>query len=229
MLTHLEIDKIVKGLQEGAPQYLYYVAHYVETREGVIDESQYKSVPRFRVIKTKVTNITNAYIEVLRYEQNPQLYTTETEIEMYDANIEYEHTYIIPIPDKSYKNPLNPRKPSIIYGVSKSYTAENGDTLISLGDSPIKPIYTNALEYAGMTDGHVKDAYSKGNLSWKYITLNAPAIVDGIEYKYITSDWYIIETEDFPRTEYPLVKAGDKCAYFMNPEDAFNFIKECEA
>ena len=229
MLTQLEIDKIAKGLQEGMPQYLYYVAHYVETREGVIDESQYKSVARFRVIKTKVTSVTNAYLEVKHYWEHKELYDIEEEIEMYDANTEYKHFYVVPIANKSYSKPLNPRMPSIIYGVTRTATTLDGTIHYNNDDSPVKPIYTNALEYAGLTDGYVKDEYGRGNLDWKYITLSTPAIVDGIEYKYITSDWFIIETENFPRTEHPLVKAGDKCAYFMNPQDAFNFIKECEA
>lgn len=229
MLTQSDIDKIVLNINDGIDQYIYYVAHYVETREGVIDESQYKSNPKFRVIKVQVESIQNAYQELLRYQEHPDLYETETEIAMYDAYTEYVHTYTIPTPAKSYTKEINPRMPSIIYGISRRAVTNDGTIHINNDKSPVKAVYVNHLEYGDLSDSHVQDRYENKELDWKYITLTTPAIVDGIEYKYITSDWYILKTIDFPKLEYPLIETDAKCAYFMSPQEAFSFIKECEA
>ena len=44
MLTQLDIDKLQIQIQSGKTPEIYYAAHYIECREGVIDEEQYKSV-----------------------------------------------------------------------------------------------------------------------------------------------------------------------------------------
>ena len=70
MLTQLELDSMQMKIQNGEIPEIYFVAHYVECREGIIDAEQYKSVPRFKVIKIKISEIQNAYFELLNYRNN---------------------------------------------------------------------------------------------------------------------------------------------------------------
>lgn len=221
MLNQIDIDKLQLLIQGGNKPELYYVAHKVETREGVIEESSFKSVSDFRVMKIKITEITNAYFEVLEYKKNPANYHIETEIELVDLNIEKRFYYIVPNTAGTYTKPVNPAIPSAIYGVVKSDS--------EVCESPVLPIYTNVLECGDLNNGVVKTLYDSGNLNWKYLTLVNKAIVDGIEYKYVTSDWYIIKCEDFARTEHILINVKERSAYFMNSADAFDFLKECKS
>ena len=51
MLTQYNIDKLMQSIQNGEEVFLYYIAHNIELREGIIDEHQYKSVNKFKPIK----------------------------------------------------------------------------------------------------------------------------------------------------------------------------------
>ena len=77
MLKEADIDKLMLNIQSGRDAFVYYIAHNVECREGIIDELSYKSIPRFRVIKLIVNNIYNAYFELLKYYEHPENYYTE--------------------------------------------------------------------------------------------------------------------------------------------------------
>ena len=235
MLTQLELDSMQMKIQNGEIPEIYFVAHYVECREGIIDAEQYKSVPRFKVIKIKISEIQNAYFELLNYHYlggiNGEYYHIETEEEYYDENTKYIHYYAVPNNNKDgYTKPLNPRMPSIIYGYLRKQVNTDGDVLQVLQEpSPVKEIYTNELEYGDLRGDNLKTAYTEGKLKWKYMTLDNAQIVDGIEYKYITSDWYILKCDNFPRTEHILINTKNKNAYFTNLSDAFNYMHQLEA
>lgn len=230
MLTQLDLDNLQRKIQSGVMPEIYYVASAIETREGTIDESQYKSVCKFTPIKVKVEEISNAYFELLNYKKNADNYTIEEEKEYYDLNTEYIHYYTVRKGKESYDKDLNPRIPSIIYGVRRKYIDKYGDVIEEYNDpSPVIPVYTNVLEYSDLSTGEISTAYNSNKLDWKYLTLDKDAIIDGIPYKYITSNWFIMKINDFPRSEHALVNTSMKSAYFMDLEDAFNFIKECEA
>jgi hypothetical protein len=230
MINQQELDNIVLRLQNKEEVFLYYVAHYIELREGIIDEHQYKSVNKFRPVKVKITDVNNAYTEVLRYKNHPQDFHIETEEEWYDEITKYIHYYTVPN-DSPFKYDLNfnSRIPSIVYGYRRKVYKNDGAEEEFNDPSIVVPIYTNNPEFGDLRGTELKNAISEGKLDWKYIYTETPIETDGIEYNYITSDYYILDIENFPRTEKPLINVKQKNAYFLNICDAFNYIKQLEA
>ena len=235
MLTQLEIDNIVQQIQKGEelPE-IYFVAHYIECREGVIDAEQYKSISKFRIIKIKIAEIENAYFELLRYLRsggvNGEKYHIETEEEYYDTKTKYIHYYSVPNTEEPITKDINPRMPSIIYGILRKKITEDDEVLQVINDpSPVKEVYTNELEFGDLKGKDLKEAYDSGKLDWKYMNLPAKQVVDGIEYQYVTSDWYILKAENFPRTEHILINTKTKNAYFTNLDEAYKYMQQLEA
>lgn len=220
MLTQLDIDTLKKEIDDNEFAYIYYIAHMVETREGVIDENQYKSVNRFKVLKLKIDSIVNAYIEYLNFKNNPDNYHIEEEIEIYDAEQEFIHYYTVPNTNDKSKD-FNSRMPSIIYGYTRKDVKSN---TYMREPSLVKPIYTNTLELCG----NVIDTFND-SVSWKYIKASESIKSDGVLFKYMTSDWYIINVTNFPRSEKTLIKVNDSTCYFTNPEDALSYMEQLEA
>lgn len=230
MLTQLDIDKLQIQIQSGKTPEIYYAAHYIECREGVIDEEQYKSVSQFRAIKIKISEITNAYFEVLNYEKNKSNYHIESEEAYYDINSKYIHYYTVPNGPASYSKDMNPRMPSIIYGYTRRYFDDNDVLIKTINEpSPVKAVFTNDLQYGTFKGNDIKNAYNNKQLDWKYMTLKNKEIVDGVEYKYVTSDWYILKCANFPKTEHILINTNNKNAYFMELTDAFKYIDQLRA
>ena len=77
-----------------------------------------------------------------------------------------------------------------------------------------------------MSPSIVLDRFNNGDLDWKYQKLETNRLIDGIAYQYLTSDWFILDIENFPRVEKPLVNVRQKTAYFMNNTDAQYYLKE---
>lgn len=230
MLNQMDIDNLMVDIKNDGKAYLYYVAHMIEPREGLLDEHIYKSSSKFKVIKIEVNDIKNAYFEYLKYVEDPSQFHIETEESYYDYNTKYINRYIVPNSTGPYTKDLNSRIPSIIYG----YRREIFDTVNHVrkeitDPSPVKVVYTNTLEYSDCISETVKSLFNDGKLSWKYKKLNNKEIVDGIEYEYITSDWYILDVKNFPRTEMPLVNIKQNSAYFVDLVDAFYYIDQLEA
>lgn len=235
MLTQLEIDNMEMQIQKGKslPE-IYFVAHYVECREGIIDAEQYKSISKFKIIKIKINEIENAYFEYLKFLKaggiNGENYHVETEEEYYDTKTKYIHYYAVPNSKTPITKDINPRMPSIIYGYLRKVVNEDGDVLKVMNEpSPVKEVYTNELEFGDLKGKDLKEAYDSGKLDWKYMNLPAKQVVDGIEYQYVTSDWYILKAENFPRTEHILINTKTKNAYFTNLDEAYKYMQQLEA
>lgn len=229
MLTQNNLDLLMQNIQAGKKAYIYYVASLVETREGYIEELKYKSVPEYKVVKLNLTNIENAYIELRNYKNHPEQYHIEEEECYYDIYTRYVHYYVVKNSEGPYEKDFNPRYPSNIYGYKK-YLYNKG-TLVQdyIDPSPIKEIYTNAIQYYGKSTIEAKNLYDAGKLDWKYIYLPNGIISDGIEYSYLTSDYYVLDIENFPKVEKPLINVKQKTPYFMTNEDAQSAIKEFNA
>ena len=223
MLSQTNIDNLMKTIQSGEPTYIYYVAHMIEGREtDILDEYTYKDVSKFKVVKVQVENIENAYFEYLNYLNNPQDYHIEEEEFYYHPATKYMQCFITPNTKSSYDKDINPRNPSIIYGFTRKIY--NRDVINVVHDpSPVKVIYTNVLEYA---ENSGIDDFNSGLLDWKYKKLESPAMVDGIEYNYITSDWYILTLKDYPMIEKPLINVKQHSGYFVDIQDAFRYIEQ---
>jgi len=130
--------------------------------------------------------------------------------------------------DTTFRNDSNTylsRTPSIIYGYQKgSINMSDGNIKnTTVIESPIKPLYTNNPTFLGESTEYTS------YLNWKYKPLDPPTSVDGIEFRYTYSDWYILVIDNFARTEDALVKVNDKNAYFINLDDAFNHIDQLKA
>ena len=120
--------------------------------------------------------------------------------------------------------------PSIIYGILRKKITEDDEVLQVINDpSPVKEVYTNELECGDLKGKDLKEAYDSGKLDWKYMNLPAKQVVDGIEYQYVTSDWYILTTETFHRTEHILINTKTKNAYFTNLDEAYKYMQQLEA
>ena len=229
MLTENQIDKLMQSIRGDGNSYVYYIAHRVECREGYIDELVYKSVPKFRVLKLKVRNIINAYFELLKFKNYPGNYHTESEETYLEDGSKYVYYYTVPNGSDHYTKDLNPRIPSAIYGVRRILWRE-GKVVGDYSDpSPIKEVYKNNLSYGDYKPNKVLTELNAGRLAWKYLKLDEPLLVDAIKFNYVTSDWYILDIENFPRTEMHLVNTKQKTAFFMTNEEAQSYVKQLEA
>lgn len=226
MLNQADIDSLMQTIQSNNPAYVYYVAHMIEGREtNILDEHMYKDVSKFKVIKIRVDAIENAYFEYKNYIENHDNYHIENEECYYTPTAKYIHYFVVPNGKKNYTLDINPRIPSIIYGYKRKVYIDDQIHDV-LEPSPIKEVYTNAPEFGTMTKSQVFDALNGGKLDWKYLKLKEPAIVDGIEYNYITSDWYILTFHNYPMIEKPLINVRQHSGYFIDIQDAFRYIEQ---
>lgn len=227
-----DLDIIKQRLQAGEEVLLYYVASFLECREELIDEHMFKSVPYFNIIEIKCTDVVNAYYELLEYYKNPDNYHVEQEITYTNPNYKYIKYYTVKNKEASYDKDFTSSMPSIIYGKRRKLLMhQGGEDIIKEfnSPSPVKPIYTNNLEYGDLQGAALQDAINNGSLDWKYMKVDIPIEDDGIEYFYITSDYYILDIQNFPRTEKPLINVKDYSAYFLDVNDAYNYKKQLEA
>ena len=229
MLKEKDIDTLAIRLQSGIDAFVYYIAHRSECREGYIDEYAYKTNTNFRVLKQKVTGINNAWFEYLKFVSNPENYSTEYEEAYMDEFTKYVYYYNTPNTTPPYQAPMNPRNPSIIYGVRR-ILYKSGIVVGNYTDpTPIKPKYTNVLTFGSLSSNEIQTKYDNGLLDWKYKTLDNPIVTDGIEFKYLTSDWFILDIENLTRTEKPLINTKQKTAYFMTVDDAMSNLRQLRA
>lgn len=227
MLSQNDIDSLMTTIQASKPAYVYYVAHMIEGREtDILDEVTYKGVSEFKAVRVEVESVENAYFEYLNYINNPSKYHIEEEEYYYHPSAKYIQCFVTPNGNSSYTKDLNPRMPSIIYGFDRKVYNEDGTFKEVKDPSPVKPIYTNALEFGKMNASQINKAIKAGKLNWKYKKLNPPAIVDGIEYSYVTSDWYILSLKNYPMVEKPLINTKQHSGYFLDIQDAFRYIEQ---
>ena len=228
MLSQSDVDFIMKTIQSGEPAYVYYVAHMIEGREtDILDECSYKDVSKFKVVKIQVDNIQNAYFEYLNYVNNPDNYHVEEEEYYYHPEAKYTQLFITPNNTiGSHEKDINPRMPSIIYGVYRKVYGVDGSLKEVHDPSPVKPVFLNTLEFGDLSISETIECMESGNLDWKYMKLDSPEIVDGIEYNYVTSDWYVIDLKNYPMVEKPFINVKQHNGYFINIQDAFSYIEQ---
>lgn len=226
MLSQADIDTLMIMIQSNTPAYIYYAAHMIEGREtDILDEHSYKDVSEFKVVKVEVQDIQNAYFEYLNYVNHPENYHIEEEEFYYHPSAKYMQCFVTPNNKTSYSKDINARIPSIIYGFDRKVYDEG--VIKEIHDpSPVKAIFTNALEYGEMKTDKVAAEIKSGNLDWKYMKLDSPEIVDGIEYNYVTSDWYILTLKNYPMIEKPLINIKQHSGYFLDIQDAFRYIEQ---
>jgi len=237
MLTQANIDALMKEIQTNGYAEIYYVAHMIEGREtNTLDEHTYKSVSDFKVVKVKVDNIKNAYIEYYNYKKNPDNYHEESEECYYDKNTKYIHYFTVPNGETSYTKDFNARIPAIIYG----YRRKIGDSDEAIIDpSPVKEVYVKKPVYGNTVYDENVDLI-KNNLDWKYIDLEGTATIDDDEYGFVTSDWYILNLVNYPMIEKPLINVNQFSCYFMSENvpkgqidpgliNAFDYIEQLKA
>lgn len=226
MLSQTDIDSLMKTIQAEEPAYVYYAAHMIEGREtDILDEHSYKDVSEFKVVKVQVEDIQNAYFEYLNYVNNPNDYHIEEEEFYYHPSAKYMQCFVTPNMKGSYDKDINARMPSIIYGFTRKIY--NRGVIIEVHDpSPIKAVYTNAPEFSDKESSEIITDIISGNLDWKYMVLDPSEIVDGIEYSYVTSDWYILSLKNYPMIEKPLINVKEHSGYFMDIQDAFRYIEQ---
>ena len=61
------------------------------------------------------------------------------------------------------------------------------------------------------------------------MTLENKEIVDGIEYQYITSNWYILTLSNYPTLEKPLINVDQYSSFFRTLTEAFYYIDQLVA
>jgi hypothetical protein len=226
MLTEKEIDKLMQRIQAGETVYIYYIAHGIEGRERWLDEHQYKSLSRFKVVRVELTDIQNAYPEWVYYRSHPDEYHVEEEIEYHRKETTYYHYYMTKNTSGPYNLDINPRMPSIIYGRTKRVYVDNELVQETHERSPVMQRYTNFPKYGDLYGTELSQALESGKMDWKYTKLAAPADVDGIMYNYAYSNWYILTLRNYPSIEKPLICAGERSSYFVDLEDAFFYIDQ---
>lgn len=229
MLNEKDIDSLMLKIQSKQDAFVYYVAHMIEGREtNTLDEHSYKDVSKFKVVKVKVIDIQNAYFEYEHYVKTPSDYHIEEEECYYHPSAKYIHYFVCRNGEKSYSKDLNPRMPSIIYGYKRKIFVD--DTIKDVIDpSPVKEVYTNVPSFGNYNQTQIGAAFTGGKLDWKYKKLAPPANVDGINYSYLTSDWYILTLENYPMVEKPLINIHQHSGYFIDTQDAFRYIDQLVA
>lgn len=230
MLTERDLDFLMRNIQLGNDTYIYYVAHMIEPREGLLDEHSFKSNSQFKVIKLKLVGVQNAYFEYLNFVNHPENYHTEEEECYYDYRTKYINYYTTPNAANSYNKEFTPRMPSIIYGYRRKIydTAEHVEKEIN-DPSPIKVQYPHTLTYGDYLPSQVQNALDTHKLDWKYRKLEHSELVDDIEYNYISSYWYILDIENFPKVEKPLIHVKQYSSYFTDLASAFNYLVQLKA
>ena len=230
MLTQYEIDTIMKTLQSGEKVYLYYVTHMIESAENLLGIDNYKSNPKFKIVKIEVKGIKNAYFEYLNYRMNPSNYHIESETCYYDNTGKHNNYYIVPNSTGPYEYEINPRIPSIIYGYvhQEEYDESTGEITQKIDDSLIDFVYTNSIVYGDDTPNEAFNAFIDGKLDWKYRALMDAVAIDGVAYQYIMSDWYMLDIS-LPRIELPLINTHRSNSYFINLNDALGYMEQLEA
>ena len=229
MLKISDIDYLHNLIAKNGKAPVYYLAHQIELRGEYINEVAYKSVPSFKVIKIWLQDIQNALWEVQNFREHPEEYHTEQEERIIDADHKYIYYYTTQNNDESYTLPFNPRIPSSIYG-TKRILFSHGKVIGEYNDpSPVLEEYTNLISYGDTNNEVALQMYKDGDLNWKYKDAPEGTIMDGIPYKYLTSDWYILKALNFPRTEHFLINVKKKNAFFLNEFSALSFKEEAEA
>ena len=229
MLKQLDIDNIMLSLQAGERVFLYYAAGKTELK-GITDSQEFshKDEPRYIPIKVEVLDVQNAYFEYLKYQNDPSKYKIEEEEVWYDPNTKYIHRYITPDGDDEYDE-FNSRIPSAIYGIKRK-VYNKGELIKDYVDpTPVKEIYTNAIEYGTLLSTDALSKLNEGLLSWKYMKLENNEIVDGLPFSYVTSNWYILTIKNWAKVEKPLINVRDKSAFFTTVRDAYYAIEQLEA
>ena len=214
MLKEYDIDIIHKGIQSLGYHTVYYIAHDVECREGYVDEFAAKSNPKFSILELKVTDIINAYFELLNYKEYPERYHTESLTMWIDQNMKYVKYYTVPNKELSYNNRFNPTMPSIIYGVKRNVYFHGALQDTYNDPSPIKPRYIHEPIYCNEV---AWDKLNNGELNWKY---------KQIDNSIVGTDWYILVVPELHRAEHHLININQKTAFFLNLNDAISYKKE---
>ena len=226
MLTERDIDKIHDDIVHYGSADIYYISHQVERRESYIDEVAYKSRARFKIQKLKIKDISNAYFEYLKFKERPDLYMEESEEILDKSGNKVVYYYTVPKPKQQYTQEFNPRIPSAIFGRYRKIYINDILKYEHSDPSPVKPVYTNVISYNGLDQNESLKLLRDGELSWKYRVLDHLVEVDAIKYKYLTSDWFILDIKDYCRLEQHMVNVKQKSAFFINDWEALSFADE---
>ena len=230
MITRVNLDELVQTIQSTGEADIFYVAHRIERRRGTVDDFLYKSAADFEILKLKLKGVTNAYFKYLDYLENPNDYHTESEESYIEPGIKHVNYYTVPNAKESYTKDFNPRIPSIIFGRKRKLYNSTGILVADFNDpSFVTPWYTNSLIYWPKTAARVMSDFESGNLDWKYRKLDEAVKVDGVDLWYMTSDYYILDIENFPKVEMPLICVDQQNAYFTNVDDALSCLKQLKA
>ena len=116
--------------------------------------------------------------------------------------------------------------PSIIYGYRRKIYVNGELEQDHVDPSPVKEVYTNNPAYGDLHNEELQTAIDEHKLDWKYMILENKEIVDGIEYQYLTSDWYILTLENFPTIEKPFINIDQRSSYFRTLTEAFHYIDQ---
>ena len=226
MINQTKLEYLVSQIKQYGKTNIFYVASDIEMRETYIDELAYKSDPSFKILELTLTGINNAYWEYLRFKEYPELYHTEEEHVWQDNDTKYVLYYTVPNKERQYINEFNPRIPSAIFG-KKRILYKNNTVIADYSDpSPIKPIYTNSLSYNALDANAVKQLLDNGDLDWKYKKLDPEVVINNISFKYVTSDWYIFDIDNFPRIEKHMINVNHKTAFFISNYEAQDYLDD---
>lgn len=228
MLTEKDIDSLMISKEANGFAYAYYVMHELESRlTKAIYPDSFKSISGFKVVKVKINNIENAYNEYIRYKNNPDAYHIEQETCYYAPGVKHILYYTTPNLKDSYTLDINSRMPSMIYGYSRLVLNKDGTVTNYVNDpSPIIPVYTNNPSYGLLTSKQTIELINEGKLDWKYMKLENKEVVDGIEFNYVNSDWYILDILNMPTIEKPVIKINSLSSFFITEEAAWNYIDQ---
>lgn len=224
MLKEKDIDSLYDDIQHKGYGEIYRIAHISEFKDGYND-FRYKTHPVYRVTKSIIKSVENAYFEYLNYKNSPELYVSVSE-EFYDKNgNKFVNYYMTQKPKQQYTKEHNPKSPAIIYGKRRLFYENDILKVEAMDPSIVKPIYTNALSYLDLDRDQVLSKFEAGELNWKYQKLEEPLQVDTITYKYVTSDWYLLKSDD-DLIEHKIVNVKEKSEFFTSLWEAQSYTEQ---
>lgn len=207
MLNEREIDKLL----EGEIREVYYVAHINEVANPFMDFIHYTTKPTYVVVKMYVDRIANALVEYELFMSNPSKYEYVKESMWYSDGIKHDIKFYANI--EAEKNAYMPA--GILGGEHTVYSEDDETVKTKSSIFPEIPIeYTNERSI-------INDR--------KYHRLKSPMIIDGKNYEYSYSKYYVIKAHSTSMNKSFLIKIGDKNQVFIDLDDALACANELEA
>ena len=222
MINEKDIDTIVDKRNKGFSTNIYYVASNAELPDISSSRSLKESAHEFSLIEYNIIGVRNALHEY----ENYKLYKDDYAIKTFKNIIVSDH--MIDYIEYRYKENVdyggcscNPR----IYDSEIATYYSNGDVVVRTIPSICgNPKVTNNPTFLGKRIDIASDLFVK-QYNWKYKLIEDSVIEGSIPY-YRYTDYYILYINGWHLKTYPLINVTEQNQFFLDPADAYEYLKQ---